>query len=1048
MRPIHLTIEGLRSFRSPARRQGGDEPRTPTIDFTDRNHVAIIGDTGAGKSSILEGITYALYGQTTFTAHANQELMNDTSTDLRVVLRFRVSGETWEVARSLRRGGQGGVGQARAQLRRLGEDGEAVEQVEQVRRVNERIVALLGLDSDAFLRTVVLPQGRFARLLVEDEPRDRSRILRQVWRTDELEAAGALAGKARQQAVELRIRLEQAASEYPDDPAAHREQLQAALAAAAEGAASATRDEQAAERALESVHDAEKMERAASGVIERLEAVKTDRAADRLAPIAALDRALGKEETALRRRHAELEEALARIPTDDGPSGEEVAAALTTLERLPALATSCEEASAALRAGGEEAGAKHAEAKRLAELAAAARKGTEGHAAKRPPLEVAVRATQELRAAAERKHSRYVERASAVDEARKRHETLRAETEDCGKRLAGAVRAERKAAQAARTAEEHLAAARRAGSAAAAAHDLHAGDACPICQRELPANWEAPDAAGLEEAQQIATAADETAREAARRATALDAEQKSLARQAADAEAGAADAAAALREARRELARDIRPDLDAEGPLPDRDALLAPLATAWAEAAERLAEHDRIAETLRGDATRQETAAGVAREAAASADRLAAQSQRIATQSVERLAAAVGSIPQPYRPKLALPDDAAELSRVDSRPFRKQTAAARARAEILVQRATERDGLQRRLGDAGAALAGIAGRRADEVDAPLDALVGDLNAHRDILVDAATRLELDAGVPAAVSARDAGALESHIGATRAAAAEIARTASHRAREAVDRADEARVRLTAIGERLDARIDADDLDGVVQRARAAADDARFAERRAREEAERFAALVDDVERLRSLLAEVQEKERALGDLEDALKPGAFLKWLTLRRSRRLLVHASRMLEEMTASRYSFVDPGESEEQWRVLDRDSNQPRTPASLSGGEQFIASLALALGMVEMMARSGGRLESLFLDEGFGSLDRNNLDAAVQALGSVAAKGRMVAVISHVRAVAEQIDHVLAVTRGPAGSRAEWLTRRQRQRLSESDTGLEAASALAGLLE
>ena len=64
--------------------------------------------------------------------------------------------------------------------------------------------------------------------------------------------------------------------------------------------------------------------------------------------------------------------------------------------------------------------------------------------------------------------------------------------------------------------------------------------------------------------------------------------------------------------------------------------------------------------------------------------------------------------------------------------------------------------------------------------------------------------------------------------------------------------------------------------------------------------------------------------------------------------------------------------------RVLDQDSGQARSPASLSGGEQFIASLSLALGMVEMMARSGGRLESLFLDEGFGSLDRNNLDAAV----------------------------------------------------------------------
>lgn len=206
MRPIHLAIEGLRSFRSPA----------ATIDFTARDHIAVVGDTGAGKSSILEAITYALYGQTTFTAHANQELMNDTSTHLRVVLRFRVSGETWEVARALRRDGQGRVGSPVAQLRRVGADGETVEQVEQVKPVNDRIRALIGLDSDAFLRTVILPQGRFARLLVEDRPTDRGRILRQVWRTDELEKAGALAGDARREAETLRIRLEQAAAAHPD----------------------------------------------------------------------------------------------------------------------------------------------------------------------------------------------------------------------------------------------------------------------------------------------------------------------------------------------------------------------------------------------------------------------------------------------------------------------------------------------------------------------------------------------------------------------------------------------------------------------------------------------------------------------------------------------------------------------------------------------------------------------------------------------------------------------------------------------------------------
>ena len=107
---------------------------------------------------------------------------------------------------------------------------------------------------------------------------------------------------------------------------------------------------------------------------------------------------------------------------------------------------------------------------------------------------------------------------------------------------------------------------------------------------------------------------------------------------------------------------------------------------------------------------------------------------------------------------------------------------------------------------------------------------------------------------------------------------------------------------------------------------------------------------------------------------------------------LAVYASRMLEEVSGGRYSFVDPQETDEQWRVLDRDSNQPRTPASLSGGEQFLASLSLALGMVEMMARSGGHLKSLFFDEGFGSLDRRNLDAAIEALDKVASTGRMVA--------------------------------------------------------
>ena len=1045
MRPLQLTIEGLRSFRTHAGQEGTGS-HEPTIDFTGRDHIAIVGDTGAGKSSILEAITYALYGQTTFTAKGNQELMNDTSMHLRVVLRFRVSGETWEVARALKRDGHGRVAPAGAQLRRIGAAGETLEQVEQVKPVNERIEKVIGLDSDAFLRTVVLPQGRFARLLVEDKPSERSGILRQVWRTDELEEAGALAGEARQEIRELRAGLEQAVNDYPDDPAAHLEQLQEVHEKASRRAAAASEDEQVASTARDAVLAAERTLQAASEATSRLRALDTERAAGRLAPIAALDHQIGEDDAAQEKRQARLEDELARIPTDDGPTSEEVASALTTLESLPALATAGLEAAAALRATVEDASKKQAAAGRLAESADAAQKRAAEHAAGRPPLDEASRTAVERRNTVEQGHSRCSERARERDEARKVLDTLRAEEAECAKRLGSAQVLERRAAREAADADEHLTAARRSESAAAAAHDLHPGDACPICRRDLPADWEAPDGTGIAEAEQIAHAARESAKAAAAEVAALGTERKGIERQAADAEARLAAADARVRESRLELAREV--DLDANVALPDRDALLAPLSATCTDTTERLAEHDRTAEELRDDATRQGTAASVARESARSAGRLVEQSRGNNAQAVRRLQDATRAIPEAFRPNLDLPAAAEDLHEVDTHQVHEQIRSAQERAGTLEARKRERDRLRQQIDDARQARATLARRREEDVEAPIESLAADLNAQRDVLVESVGRLELGIEVPAAVSTREVDALQSHIGELRTLAAAVSNAASDRSHDASEQADAARSELAVIGERLDAEVDVRDIEDVVRKARERADDARFDERRARETAEHFAAIVDDVQRLRTLLQEVQEKERALGDLEDALKPGAFLKWLTLRRSRRLLVHASRMLGEMSGGKYAFVDPGDTEEQWRVLDADSGQDRSPASLSGGEQFIASLSLALGMVEMMARSGGRLESLFLDEGFGSLDRNNLDAAVQALGTVAAGGRMVGVISHVRAVAEPIDHVLAVTRSATGSKAEWLTSRQRQHLSESDTGLKATSAMAGLLE
>ena len=575
MRPLKLTIEGLRSFRAPV-----------SIDFTGRDHVAIVGDTGAGKSSILEAITYALYGQTTFASQVNQELMNDTSTHLRVVLRFRVSGETWEVARTLRRGGQGDVGQVRALLRSIDDDDATVEQIEQVRRVNERIEDLLGLDSSAFLRTVVLPQGRFARLLVEDEPGVRSQILRQVWRTDELEEAGTLAGQARQGAHDLRIRLEHEASLHPEDPERHLEKLQEAFAEARDLAAAASGDERAAIRARDTVLAAEKEQQAASGVLEKLRTLNTDCAAERLAPIAKIERQLGEEDAALRQRQEHLEDEWERIPSDDGPTSEEVAAALTALGGLVRLVADSENASRENRAAEREASRRHAEAQRLTEEAERARERGEEHAANRGPLAHAVESAQERRTEVDQKYSLFEERVNVLDEAGEQLEMLRTEEAACVQRLESAREEERRAARAAKEAEEHLAAARRSESAASAAHGLHPGDECPICRRDLPADWEPPEGVRLNEAEQIAEASRQAARQGEQAVTTLSAEQAGIERQIAGSADRFAGSERLLTEALQELARHV--DFFEGVPVPPRETLLAPFDSACTEALDRL----------------------------------------------------------------------------------------------------------------------------------------------------------------------------------------------------------------------------------------------------------------------------------------------------------------------------------------------------------------------------------------------------------------------------------------------------------------------------
>ena len=111
---------------------------------------------------------------------------------------------------------------------------------------------------------------------------------------------------------------------------------------------------------------------------------------------------------------------------------------------------------------------------------------------------------------------------------------------------------------------------------------------------------------------------------------------------------------------------------------------------------------------------------------------------------------------------------------------------------------------------------------------------------------------------------------------------------------------------------------------------------------------------------------------------------------------------------------------------IIDHYNGTEREVNTLSGGESFLASLSLALGLAdEIQASAGGiKLDTMFIDEGFGTLSPEFLDHAVRALADLAEGNRLVGIISHVEELKNRIDKQILITKDPAtGSRARIIT-------------------------
>jgi DNA repair protein SbcC/Rad50 len=213
MRPLELTMQAF-----------GPYAGTETIDFRklgNRTMFVISGKTGAGKTTIFDGISFAIYGKASGADRAGSDLRSQFAKDdvpTEVSLTFTLRGKTYRIWRSPQqqkkkaRGDGYTIVNARAELYERNENGEDILIAGNVREVDEKIMDLIQLDANQFRQIVMIPQGEFRKLLVSDS-KDKETILQRLFHT---EIYKKMEEKLKEKANELKSKVEQKHTEQMD----------------------------------------------------------------------------------------------------------------------------------------------------------------------------------------------------------------------------------------------------------------------------------------------------------------------------------------------------------------------------------------------------------------------------------------------------------------------------------------------------------------------------------------------------------------------------------------------------------------------------------------------------------------------------------------------------------------------------------------------------------------------------------------------------------------------------------------------------------------
>ena len=186
-------------------------------------------------------------------------------------------------------------------------------------------------------------------------------------------------------------------------------------------------------------------------------------------------------------------------------------------------------------------------------------------------------------------------------------------------------------------------------------------------------------------------------------------------------------------------------------------------------------------------------------------------------------------------------------------------------------------------------------------------------------------------------------------------------------------------------------------------------------RQQETAKRMEKDLDELDRKRRQLRLRRKEGRVAADLARHLGASKFERWLMAQVLYQLCVGASSELLKLSSGSYSLDLDGSN--NFVVVDHhNADERRSVKTLSGGETFLVSLSLALSLSEHLANlavgGAAKLEALFLDEGFGTLDSDTLDIVISAIEEIGSRGRMVGVVTHVKELAESIPVRYEVTK------------------------------------